>query len=223
MVLRGEADALLCGAVGEFHRHLHHVVDIIGLQDGVAQPFTLSVLILPTGTYFLADTFVTQDPCPEELAEMTIHAAATVKHFGFEPKVALLSHSSFGSSDAPSALKMRKALELIRARAPELEVEGEMQADIAFSPEIRHRVFPNSRLTGPANLLIMPTLDAANIAFNLLKALGDGLAIGPALLGVRKPAHIVTPSVTVRGLINMSAVAVYEAQVTGTLVTDEMP
>ena len=214
MVERGEADAMICGAVGEFHRHLHHVVDIVGLQPGVERPFALSVLILPTGTFFLADTFVSHDPSAEELAEITIHAAATVQHFGFDPKVALLSHASFGSSEAPSAKKMRKALELIRERAPELEVEGEMQADLAFSVEHRTRVFPSSRLSGQANLLIMPTLDAANIAFNLLKALGDGLAIGPALLGVRKPAHIVTPSTTVRGLVNMSAIAVYDAQIT---------
>jgi malate dehydrogenase (oxaloacetate-decarboxylating)(NADP+) len=214
MVERGDADAMICGAVGEFHRHLHHVVDIVGLQPGVERPFALSVLILPTGTFFLADTFVALDPSAEEIAEIAVHAAATVQHFGFDPKVALLSHASFGSSSAPSAVKMRKALELIRERAPDLEVEGEMQADLAFSTEHRSRVFPNSRLSGQANLLIMPTLDAANIALNLLKSLGDGLAIGPALLGVRKPAHIVTPSTTVRGLVNMSAVAVYDAQVT---------
>ena len=214
MVERGEADALICGAVGDFQRHLHHIVDVVGLQPGVDRPFALSVLILPTGTFFLADTFVAHDPCAEDLAWIAIHAAATVKHFGFEPKVALLSHASFGNSNAPSAVKMRKALELIRERAPELEIEGEMQADLAFSVEHRNRVFPNSRLSGQANLLIMPTLDAANIAFNLLKALGDGLAIGPALLGVKKPAHIVTPSTTVRGLVNMSAIAVYDAQVT---------
>ncbi|HEV2674837.1 MAG TPA: NADP-dependent malic enzyme [Aliidongia sp.] len=214
MVERGEADALICGAVGDFQRHLHHIVDVVGLQPGVDRPFALSVLILPTGTFFLADTFVAHDPCAEDLAWIAVHAAATVKHFGFEPKVALLSHASFGNSNAPSAIKMRKALELIRERAPELEVEGEMQADLAFSVEHRTRVFPNSRLSGQANLLIMPTLDAANIAFNLLKALGDGLAIGPALLGVRKPAHIVTPSTTVRGLVNMSAIAVYDAQIT---------
>jgi malate dehydrogenase (oxaloacetate-decarboxylating)(NADP+) len=129
--------------------------------------------------------------------------------------VALLSHSSFGSSDAPSAKKMRDALALIRARAPKLEIEGEMHADAAIAEDIRHRIFPNSLLRGPANLLVMPTLDAANIAFNLLKAVGDGLHIGPILLGIAKPAHIVTPSVTVRGLVNMTAVAVYDAQVSG--------
>jgi malate dehydrogenase (oxaloacetate-decarboxylating)(NADP+) len=213
MVARGEADAMLCGAVGQFDRHLRHVVDVLGLKDGMSSPYTFSVLILPTGTYFMADPYVIADPSAEEIAEMTISSAAAVRRFGIEPKAALLSHSNFGSSDAPSARKMREALTLIMARAPELQVEGEMQADVAFSPDIRKRIFPNSHLQGSANLLIMPTLDAANIAFNMVKALGDGLAIGPALLGVRKPAHIVTPSITVRGLVNMSAVAVYDAQV----------
>ena len=215
MVERGEADALICGAVGDFQRHLHHIVDVVGLQPGVDRPFALSVLILPTGTFFLADTFVAHDPCAEDLAWIAIHAAATVKHFGFEPKVALLSHASFGNSNAPSAVKMRKALELIRERAPELEIEGEMQADLAFSVEHRNRVFPNSRLSGQANLLIMPTLDAANIAVNMLKVVGEAQPIGPILLGAAKPVHILTPSVTVRGIVNVSAVATVDAQVAG--------
>ena len=215
MVERGEADAMLCGAVGQFDRHLRHVVDVLGLQPGMTQAFTLSVLVLPTGTYFIADPYVIQDPDAEQLAEMTIRSAEAVKRFGVEPKVALLSHSNFGSSESPSAEKMRHARRLITARAPELEVEGEMQADLAFSSEIRHRIFPNSQLSGSANLLILPNLDAANIAFNMVKALGGGLAIGPTLCGVNKVAHIVTPSITVRGLVNMSAVAVYDAQVCG--------
>ena len=143
---------------------------------------------------------------------MTLRAAEAVRLFGVEPKVALLSHSSFGSSQDGSAQKMREALRLVRAAAPGLEVEGEMHADSAISEEIRNRIFPNSRLVGSANLLIMPSLDAANIAFNMLKVLGDGLAIGPILLGMSRPAHIVTPSVTVRGLVNMTAFAVYDAQ-----------
>jgi len=212
MVARGEADAMLCGAVGSFDRHLRHVVDVLGLQDGIASPSTFSVLILPTGTYFMADPYVIENPTAEQIAEMTVQSAAAVRRFGLEPKVALLSHSNFGSSEAASAAKMREAVRLVTERAPDLEVEGEMQADVAFSPDIRKRIFPNSRLKGSANLLIMPTLDAANIAFNMVKSLGDGLAIGPALLGVRKPAHIVTPSITVRGLVNMSALAVYDAQ-----------
>jgi len=215
MVERGEADAMLCGAVGQFDRHLHHVVDVLGLQPGMTSAFTLSVLVLPTGTYFMADPYVIEDPDAEQIAEMTIRSAEAVRRFGVEPKVALLSHSNFGSGGAPSAAKMRAALCLIKARAPGLEVEGEMQADLAFHADTRQRIFPNSQLQGSANLLIMPNLDAANIAFNMVKALGGGLAIGPTLLGVNRVAHIVTPSITVRGLVNMSAVAVYDAQVCG--------
>jgi malate dehydrogenase (oxaloacetate-decarboxylating)(NADP+) len=213
MVRRGEADAMLCGAQGDFHRHLQHVLDVIGLMPGSTSPYALSVLVLPSGTYFMADPFVVANPTAEQIAEMTVKAAEAVRHFGIEPKVALLSHSNFGSSDDASARKMRDALERVRARAPGLEVEGEMQADLAFQPELRDRLLPGSGLTGSANLLIMPTLDAANIAFHMVKALGNGLAIGPAMLGLRQAAHIVTPSVTVRGLLNMSAVAVYDAQI----------
>jgi malate dehydrogenase (oxaloacetate-decarboxylating)(NADP+) len=144
---------------------------------------------------------------------MSLRAAEAVRHFGLEPKLALLSHSNFGSSDSASARKMREALTLIHARAPLLEVDGEMHGDAAVSQEIRARIFPNSRLKGSANLLVMPTIDAANIALTLLKTLGDGQQIGPILLGLNYPAHVLTPSVTVRGLVNMSAVAVYDAQV----------
>jgi malate dehydrogenase (oxaloacetate-decarboxylating)(NADP+) len=213
MVARGEADALICGAVGQYHRHLRHLVDIIGLAPGAGVPAALSALVLPKTTVFLCDTYVNGDPSAEQLCGITIRAAEAIRHFGVEPKVALLSHSNFGSSDSPSARKMREVLGLLGRAAPELEVEGEMHGDAAISEEIRTRIFPNSRLKGTANLLVLPTLDAANIAFNLLKTLGDGLHVGPILLGVAKPAHIVTPSVTVRGLVNMSAVAVYDAQV----------
>jgi malate dehydrogenase (oxaloacetate-decarboxylating)(NADP+) len=213
MLRRGEADAMLCGAIGQYHRHLRHVLDILGLEPGVSAPAALSALILPKGAFFLCDTYVVEDPSAAQIAEMTLRAANAVRHFGVEPKVALLSHSSFGSSEAPSACKMREAFMLLRERAPALEVEGEMHADAAISEEIRHRIFPNSLLKGSANLLIMPNLDAANIAFNMLKVLGDGLAIGPILLGVDRPAHIMTPSITVRGLVNMTAIAVYDAQV----------
>ena len=213
MLRRGEADAMICGSVGPYDRHLRHVLDIVGLVPGAAAPAALTGLITPKGTFFLCDTYVVDDPTAEQVAEMTLRAAEAVRHFGVEPKVALLSHSNFGGSDTPGARKMRQAMELLLKRAPNLEVEGEMNGDVAIVEEIRHRIFPNSRLKGAANLLIMPNLDAANIAFNLLKVLGDGLNIGPILLGVRKPAHIVTPAVTVRGLVNMTAVAVYDAQV----------
>ena len=214
MVLRGEAEALLCGAIGQYHRHLRHLVDILGLVPGASAPAALSALILQKGTYFLCDTYVVDEPTAEQVVEMTLRAADAVRHFGIEPKVALLSHSNFGSADTPSARKMRQALALLRQRAPALQVEGEMHADAALSEEIRQRIFPNALLTGSANLLIMPNLDAANIAFNTVKVLGDGQSVGPILLGVNGAAHVVTPSITVRGLLNMTAIAVYDAQVT---------
>jgi malate dehydrogenase (oxaloacetate-decarboxylating)(NADP+) len=212
MVHRGDADAMLCGAVGQYSRHLRHITDIIGLRRGASALSALSAVILPKGTFFLCDTACVENPTSAQIAEFALRAAAVVRYFGIEPKVALLSHSNFGSADTPSAAKVREALAVLRELAPGLEVEGEMHADAAISEEIRNRVFPHSLLKGSANLLMMPNLDAANIAFNLLTALGDGLAIGPILLGARQPAHIVTPSVTVRGLVNMTAIAVYDAQ-----------
>ncbi len=212
MLRRGEAEAMICGTYGHYHEHLRHVLDVIGLAEGVREVSALSVLILPKGTFFLCDTYITPEPSAEELAEMTIMSAEQVRRFGITPKVALLSHSNFGSAKDASARKMRRVVEILRARAPELEVEGEMHADAALSEEIRERIFPGSRLSGPANLLVMPTLDAANIAFNMVKVLGDGLPVGPILVGTARPAHIVTPSVTARGLVNMSALAAVDAQ-----------
>ena len=212
MVKRGEADAMLCGTVGQYNRHLQHITDIIGLKPGASAMAALSAIVMPKGTFFLCDTYVVDDPNAAQLAELTMQAAEAMRIFGVVPKVALLSHSNFGSSELRSAAKVREALALLREAAPDLEVEGEMHADAAISEEIRHRIFPNSALKGTANLLMMPNLDAANIAFNLLTALGDGLAIGPMLLGANQPAHIVTPSTTVRGLVNMTAIAVYDAQ-----------
>ena len=155
---------------------------------------------------------MTPEPTVEQIAEATLLAVEAVRRFGITPKVALLSHSNFGSADTESARRMRDALPVIRQRAPDLEIEGEMQGDSAVTEEIRNRLFPSSRLQGAANLLVMPTLDAANIAFTLLRALGEGLSIGPILLGAARPAHILIPSVTVRGIVNMSALAVVEAQ-----------
>ncbi len=212
MVRRGDADAMLCGTVGQYHSHLRHIVDIIGLKSGASAPAALSALVLPKGTFFLCDTYVIDEPSAAQLAEITVRAADWVRVFGVEPKVALLSHSNFGSSDAPSARKVRDALALLQYQAPGLEAEGELHGDAAISEEVRHRIFPNSHLKGTANLLMMPNLDAANIAFTLLTALGDGLAIGPMLLGAGRSAHIVTPTTTVRGLVNMTAIAVHDAQ-----------
>ncbi|SEO82226.1 NADP-dependent malic enzyme [Aquisalimonas asiatica] len=211
MVRRNEADAMISGVVGRYHQHLYHIESVLGRQAGCNNIAAMNALILRKGTFFLCDTYVNSNPGAEQIAEMAVLAAEEVQRFGMTPKLALLSHSSFGSSDADSADKMRTALSLIRERAPALEVEGEMHGDAALSEEIRERIFPNSTLKGTANLLILPTLDAANIAFNLLKGASDGVSIGPILLGAAEPAHILTPSVTVRGIINMSAVACVEA------------
>jgi malate dehydrogenase (oxaloacetate-decarboxylating)(NADP+) len=212
LLRRGDGDALICGPIGRFQRHLHHVDQIIGKAPGVKDYGTISALILQYGPLFLADTYVTYDPNAEQLANLTMMAAEEVSRFGIVPKIAFVSHSSFGSSDTPSSVKMRNALALLKGLAPELEAEGEMHADAALSSFIREEIFPNSRLKGAANLLIMPSLDSANIAFNLLKAVSTGVAVSPILLGAAKPVHIVTPSVTVRGLLNMAAISVVDAQ-----------
>jgi malate dehydrogenase (oxaloacetate-decarboxylating)(NADP+) len=208
---RGDGDALLCGTVGRHKDHLRHVANVIGLQPGATIFAAMNALIMRERTLFICDTYVNEDPTAEQLAEMTLLAAAAVRRFGLVPKVALLSHSNFGTDDSPSALKMSRALALIEERAPDLEVEGEMHGDAAVSEEIRNRVYPDSRLKGEANLLIMPNLDAANISFNLLKMSGgEGITIGPVLLGAAKPVHILTPTATVRRLVNMTALCVVD-------------
>lgn len=206
LVRHGYADAMLCGTFGTHALHLRYIAEVIGRRPGVENFYAMNMLMLPNRTVFIGDTYVNYDPTAEQLAEMTLLAAEEVRRFGMTPKVALLSHSSFGTHDTPTARKMRAALELLRVKAPELEVEGEMHGDAALDPEIRRQVFPNARLTGPANLLIMPTLDAANIAFNLLKtASGDGITVGPLLLGAARPVHILTPTASVRRIVNMAA------------------
>lgn len=212
MIHLGEADASICGLVGRYPDHLKDVVDIHGLLPGLTVPGSLGVMVTDKGTFFFCDPYVNLDPTAEQLAEMTVMAAEQVSRFGLVPKVALLSHSFFGTHENPEAEKMRRTLALVRSIAPELEVEGEMHADHAVSPLIRNNIFPNSRLLGQANLLIMPSLDAGNIAFNLVKVLGDGQPIGPVLLGPTRSAHILTPSATTRGIINMTALAVVDAQ-----------
>ena len=209
---KGEADGMLCGTFGTHALHLHYIDQVIGLQAGVRHYAAMNALVLPNRTVFICDTYVTPDPDAEHIAEMTVLAAEEVRRFGLNPKVALLSASNFGSLELASARKMQRALALLQERAPQLEVEGEMHGDAALSEEIRFKVFPNSRFRGQANLLIMPTLDAANIAFNLLKtAAGDGVTIGPILLGAARAAHILTPSATVRRIVNMTALTVVDA------------
>jgi malate dehydrogenase (oxaloacetate-decarboxylating)(NADP+) len=212
LVRRGGADAMLCGTYGRYSEHLRYVREVIGLRPGVRTLAAMNMLMLPGRQMFVCDTYVNRDPSPDQIAEMTLLAAEEVRRFGLTPSVALLSHSSFGSSDAPSAQKMREALALVEASAPDLAVDGEMQGDAALSKAILDDVFPGSRLTTEANLLIMPNVDAANIAFNLLQvAAGGGITVGPILLGAAKPVHILTPTASVRRIVNMTALVVVDA------------
>jgi malate dehydrogenase (oxaloacetate-decarboxylating)(NADP+) len=212
MVRRGDADAMICGTSAQFSVHMEYVSNVIGRRKGVNQFAAMNVLILPRRTLFICDTYVNQDPTAEQVAEITMLAAEEVQRFGLAPRVALLSHSNFGSSRSASAAKMSRALEILGEAVPGLEVEGEMHGDTALDEQIRMRLFPNSRLKGEANLLIMPNLDAANIAFNLLKVtVGEGITVGPILLGAARPVHILTPTATVRRLVNMAALASVDA------------
>ena len=211
-VRRGEADALICGLEGRFETRLRIIRDVIGLQPGIKQLAAMSLIITNEGPYFLADTHVRPDPTSEEIAEIAQACANHVSRFGITPKIALLSHSDFGQSDSASAVKMRQALKLIEERDPGLQVDGEMQADSALKEMVRDRVLPGSRLKGAANVLVFPNLDAANIAFQFAKVLAEALPVGPLLIGPAKPAHILTPSVTARGIVNVTAAAVVEAQ-----------
>jgi malate dehydrogenase (oxaloacetate-decarboxylating)(NADP+) len=214
MLLRHKyADAMLCGTYGKHSLHLRYIDRVIGRKPGIEHFYAMNLLILPHRTLFIGDTYVNYDPTAEQLAEMTLLAADEVARFGLAPKVALLSHSSFGTEDTPTAIKMRRALEILRGLAPHLEVDGEMHGDSALSEDIRRQVFPDSPLKGQANLLIMPTLDAANISFNLIKtSAGDGLTVGPLLLGAARPVHILTPTATVRRIVNVTALLSVETQ-----------
>ncbi|WP_075217029.1 NADP-dependent malic enzyme [Mongoliimonas terrestris] len=206
-VKRGDADALLTGLEGRFVKQLRDLRNIIGLRTDIHDFSALSLLISNRGPIFLTDTYVSEDPSPAEIAEMTRLAAAEIRRFGITPRAALLSHSNFGSADSASARKMQVALSILRRTAPDLEVDGEMHGDAALSPQVRQRVMPTSTLTGEANLLVFPTLDAANIALDLMKVTADALHVGPILLGPASPVHVLTPSVTSRGIVNMTAFA----------------
>jgi malate dehydrogenase (oxaloacetate-decarboxylating)(NADP+) len=210
-LMRGEADAMICGLEGRFERHLRNVDLIVGRREGVRDLSALSMLISQRGVTFFTDTYVTVEPGAREIAEMTVLAAEEIRRFGLEPKAALLSHSNFGSRDSASALKMREAARILREIAPDLEADGEMHGDSALSEALRGRVYPHSALAGEANLLVFPSLDAANITLTTVKAMMDALHVGPILLGASRPAHILTPSVTSRGVVNMTALAVVEA------------
>jgi malate dehydrogenase (oxaloacetate-decarboxylating)(NADP+) len=208
---RGDVDALICGLEGRFASRLKHIKDIVGLAPGAKDFAALSLVIASSGTYFLADTHVRYDPSAEEIADMAISCALHVRRFGVTPKIALISHSDFGSADTPSALKMRAASVLLRERAPDLEADGEMQADTALSMLARQRVISDCRLDGEANVLIFPNLDAGNTALQLTRVIANALPVGPILMGPAKPAHVLTPSVTARGIVNMTAIAAAEA------------
>lgn len=209
---KGEGDALICGVTGKYHYHLQHVTDIIGLRDGICNPAAMVMLMLPNGNFFITDTHVNANPSAQNIAETTVLAAEQVRRFGMEPKVALLSHSNFGTHASDTAKKMREALTILRRIAPDMEVDGEMHGDAAISPEIRDIIFPRSTLKGVANLLVMPCLDSANIAFNLLKTIEEGVSVGPMLLGMNKPVHIVTPAIRTRGLVDITAHAAATAE-----------
>ena len=209
---RGDADAVICGLEGRYAHHLRHVAQIIGKDKGVHDFSAMSLLINQKSATFFCDTYVSKLPSADEIAEMTILSAREIERFGIKPRVALVSHSNFGSRDSESAFKMRSALDIIRQLDPNLEVDGEMHGDSALSVMSRTKVMPNSTLTDSANLLIFPTLDAANISLNIAKVMTDGLHVGPILLGASQPVHILAPFVTSRGVVNMTALAAVEAQ-----------
>jgi malate dehydrogenase (oxaloacetate-decarboxylating)(NADP+) len=212
LLRRGDGDALICGTTGSYDNHFRHVQNLIGLKRGATLYAAMNVLLLPQRILAITDTYVNELPSAEETAEIALMAAEEMKRFGIEPKLALLSHSNFGSARSTSSTKMREARDILRLKAPDLQCDGEMHGDSALSAEIREHLHPDSTLSGEANLLVMPNLDAANIAFNLLKvASGDGVSVGPILLGPARAVHILTPSASVRRLVNITALAVVDA------------
>jgi malate dehydrogenase (oxaloacetate-decarboxylating)(NADP+) len=212
MIKKGDADGMICGTFGTTDLHLKYIDQVLGKKPGANVYAAMNVLVLPERQLAMLDTHVNENPTAEQLAEMTVMAADEMRRFGMVPRAALLSHSNFGSSNSESAQKMRKALALVREQAPELEVDGEMHGDTALDSKLRQKIMPDSYLQQDANLLVMPNIDAANIAYNLVKtAAGNGIAVGPILLGCAAPVHILTPSATVRRIVNMTALCVVDA------------
>jgi malate dehydrogenase (oxaloacetate-decarboxylating)(NADP+) len=212
MIKKGDADGMICGTFGTTQLHLHYIDQVLGRREGACVYAAMNVLVLPQRQLVMVDTHVNENPDANELAAITVMAAEEMRRFGLSPRAALLSHSNFGSSNNASAQKMRAALELIKQRDPSLEVDGEMHGDTALDSKLRNAIMPNSTLTGDANLLVMPNIESANIAYNLVKtAAGNGIAVGPILLGCAKPVHILTPSATVRRIVNMTALCVVDA------------
>lgn len=212
LVRLGYADGMICGITGRFAHHLQQIEDVIGAAPGCSTLAAMNHLVLPGRALFICDTHVNENPTAEQLAEIAQMAAEEVRRFGIEPKVALLSHSNFGASPSASARKMAEATALLHAKVPNIQVDGEMHGDAALSEEIRKKLDPDSPLTGEANILVMPNLDAANISYSLLKMTGgDGITIGPILLGTARPVHVLTTTATVRRIVNMTALTVVDA------------
>ena len=214
LVKLGKADSMICGMVGNYHRHLGHITDILDKKPGVEKIAAMSVVVIPKGVYFFCDTMVNRNPNTDDLVAMTLQAAECVKRFGIEPKAAMLSHSNFGSDDDDEARKMANAARILHEKHPHLEVEGEIQADAALLQELRKEMLGNSKLEGSANLLVFPNLDAANTSFNLLRILSDGISLGPILLGIEKPVHVLKPLASIRRILNMTALCSAEHEST---------
>ena len=213
MVQRGEADGMIAGLVGRFHKKLGYLRSVFGLERGISGTSAMTGVINDRGVWFFLDTHVQVDPTAEQIAEATLQGAYRLKLFGVEPRVALLSHSNFGSHDNPSAAKMRRVREILARRAPKMNMDGEMQGDVAWDHVLRERMLPGTTLSGRANLFVLPNLDAANIAYNLVRVMTDGVAIGPILMGLDHPAHVLTTGATPRRVVNMTAITAVEAQI----------